>query len=328
MMLIPPGAMFALSAEGVRAPDELPDNYAFVANVSRLVGAARFALAPGHHLRRANATEAAEIRAILQRQPSPVITVPWEHSRPVGGPSQPLPEAEWRYFVVGFRGSNDTVAEIEEVFGLTTFELKIAFTVVTQMIGGRPCSGVLSHPSRLFQLLEAAVWGRLPFLDITESEVAQIAEILGKLGQHDHSLVDVKRLARQLLDLEALPPTSPLRFLGYFATLESLLTHRPNQSDPYDSITRQVKKKLALLDHRWQPNIDYGPFAGARPDTIWAKMYEYRSSLAHGDAPSFENEFQTLGNHDNAVTLVRQTVKAVIRQALVEPRLIADLRDC
>jgi hypothetical protein len=57
-------------------------------------------------------------------------------------------------------------------------------------------------------------------------------------------------------------------------------------------------------------------------------MYGYRSSLAHGDAPNFDGELRTLGSHDNALNLMRQTVKAVIRQALIEPQLLADLREC
>jgi hypothetical protein len=116
--------------------------------------------------------------------------------------------------------------------------------------------------------------------------------------------------------------------LGHFAVLEALLTHPPKPTDPYDSITRQVKKKLALLDHRSQPGIDYSSFAEANRETVWAKMYAYRSTLAHGGAPTFDGDLQVLGSHDNALKLVKQTAKALIRQALIEPQLLADLRDC
>jgi len=36
----------------------------------------------------------------------------------------------------------------------------------------------------------------------------------------------------------------------------------------------------------------------------------------------------TTGNHDNALKLLKQTVKAIGRQSLIEPRLLVDLRDC
>jgi hypothetical protein len=35
-----------------------------------------------------------------------------------------------------------------------------------------------------------------------------------------------------------------------------------------------------------------------------------------------------LGSNDNALKLVKQTAKALIRQALIEPQLLADLSDC
>jgi hypothetical protein len=57
-------------------------------------------------------------------------------------------------------------------------------------------------------------------------------------------------------------------------------------------------------------------------------MYAYRSTLAHGGAPSFDGDLQVLGSNDNALKLVKQTAKALIRQALIEPQLLADLRGC
>ncbi len=80
--------------------------------------------------------------------------------------------------------------------------------------------------------------GGPPLLDVALPTLAQVRPLqVGKPGQ-----------------LKALPHFSPLRFLGYFAMLESLLTHAPNPSDPYDSITRQVQKRRALLElwpFRW-----------------------------------------------------------------------------
>ncbi len=58
-------------------------------------------------------------------------------------------------------------------------------------------------------------------------------------------------------------------------------------------------------------------------------MYHYRSLLAHGGVPNFqERELRILRNHDNALKLLKDTVKATIRQALIEPQLLVDLREC
>jgi hypothetical protein len=83
-----------------------------------------------------------------------------------------------------------------------------------------------------------------------------------------------------------------------------------------------------LLDNRWQPRIDYSPFPESKPETIWATMYAYRSSLAHGVEPDFKSDLQLLRSSNRALVLLKQTVKGVLRQALIEPQLIRDLRNC
>jgi hypothetical protein len=110
--------------------------------------------------------------------------------------------------------------------------------------------------------------------------------------------------------------------------LEALLTHQPKPSDPYESITRQIKKKVALLDNRWSPRIDYRRFGGVDPDKVWEKMYSYRSALAHGAKPNFTGDLQLLRNPDQALSLVKETVKSIARFALVDPRLLEDLKEC
>jgi hypothetical protein len=311
-----------ISAEDTQSAGQ---HYAFVMNASSLVGTDSFTLAPGHELRRASTTEISTIKEVIIKSLMHGPTMmPWEQRTVEGGSLESMPEAEWRYFVISFQGSNHVLLDIEEAFSVARAELKIGFTVLKSP--GR--SGLMFDPGRLFHLLEQAKWGHLGFIDVTASDVEQIVQIHTQLEKYDRRLVDVKRFTRQLQDLEALPPSSPLRFLGYFAVLEALLTHLPNPTDPYESITRQIKKKVSLLDHRWQSPIEYSSFAGEKSEKIWKKMYDYRSVLAHGGAPAFDDELQILKNHDNALKLLKQTVKAVIRQALVEPQLLADLRDC
>ena len=138
----------------------------------------------------------------------------------------------------------------------------------------------------------------------------------------------MRRIAGQMLELEALPWHSPSKFLAYFGILESLLTIKPKPNDQCASITHQIKNKIALLDHRWSPCLDYSAFNGAKEDTVWAKMYAYRSALAHGDTPNFGSELQKLGSHENAMELLKSAVKAIARLALKEPQLMTDLRRC
>jgi hypothetical protein len=316
---VPAGMSFSIP---IGDSDQSQDNYGFVMNVSKLVGVESFNLCSGHELRRAKPAEIDVIHQILASWMTTFVKLPWEWKLPAVGQIETLPEAQWRYHVISFRGSNETLAEIERACDLAPLEIKIGFVVLHSPSG----SGLMMHPGRLFQFLENVM--RIGFLEVSASDINAIRLILEQLRQHDERLVEVRRLLQQLQDLEAIPVHSPLRFLGYFAVLEALLTHPPKPTDPYDSITRQIKKKVALVDHRCTPPIDYGEFGNANRETIWSKMYEYRSGLAHGGMPNFNADLQVLGSHPNAMRLIKESVKAVVRQALVEPQLLADLKDC
>jgi hypothetical protein len=57
-------------------------------------------------------------------------------------------------------------------------------------------------------------------------------------------------------------------------------------------------------------------------------MYDYRSRVAHGGVADFTGKLRILRNHEEALKLVKDTTKAVIRHALKEPQLLIDLREC
>ena len=323
------GAEQAVPSAGLG--NETPESYAFVANIAGLPPGGPHILAPGHELRRASSEEIAVIReTALPLLPGPraIYQHLWERRwPPERGLVEVLPEAEWRYFVIAFTGSNVTVSDLEAAFDLTPLELEVVLTfLLTDLGGGR--RGIVWHGSRLFQVLQPAPFDMGFFREVLPGDLEAVRDIYSRLHAHDRGVIDVRRLAAQLGDLKTLPHQSPLCFLGYFAILESLLTHRPKPTDPYESMTRQVKKKMALLDGRWSPRLDYRAFGDTKPETLWAKMYTYRSILAHGGTPSFTGELAVLRSHDDAVRLIREATKAVIRHALREPQLIVDLREC
>jgi hypothetical protein len=320
-----------LASQGAETP--VPENYAFVMNVSHLEGATNYTLAPGHELRRATSDEIAFIKDTLKRWgPSSTLAFTpyslWESRWPVRGRAEALPEAERRYFVIAFRGSNVTIEELRSAFDIAPLELEVGFTIMYHGLGGAASPGVVWHPGRLFHVLEHAHFNDSFFVAVSTSEIDELRAIHSQRQKHDNRLVDIQRLAMQFSELKGLPHHSPLRFLGYFGILESLLTHTPKPSDPYETITRQVKRKVALLDNRWPRRLDYAPFGGTSPDSIWSKMYAYRSQIAHGGSLDLTADLKVLGSHEVALTLIKDTAKAVIRQALFEPQLLADLREC
>jgi hypothetical protein len=308
-------------------------NYAFIMNLFDLGDLRNYELAPGHMLRRATHDEIETIRGLLPRLGAAWDpwkgTLLWECQWPHrGGVVERLPEEQWRYFVIAFEGTNHTINSLQQAMDVPPVELEIAFTILRDRVTP-PGIGFTWSPGRLFHLLQNANLNEATFFrTLMEPELHAIASLHASFVAHDTALIDVKRFAQQVGGLKAFPSDSPLRFLGFFAVLESLLTHAPKPGDPYDSITRQVTKKVALLDRRWAPRLDYSPFGGASQDKVWARMYQYRSLLAHGGQPTFAGDLALLGDHQLALKLVRDAVKAIIRQAVAEPELLIDLREC
>jgi hypothetical protein len=326
------GATMSVSGPADPVQSELPDDYAFVMNVGRLTDARSFEIAPGHELRRATKNEIAIIKDCLRvRAPAPQWKYMslWEQQWPhTGDVVNMLSESDWRYHVIAFKGSNAMMLDLLAAFDLAPLELEVGFIVRHLQTGDELRPGVSWNAGRLFHVLEDAEFNPCFFVDVSEQEIETIQQVHARLREHNERLMDVRHLVTQVGELKALPHRSALRFLGYFAILESLLTHAPKASDPYDSITRQVRRKLMLLDHRWTHPIDYSPFCGATPETVWSKMYSYRSLVAHGGEPKFEKDLKVLQNEETALKLIKETVKAVIRQTLSEPQLLLDLREC
>jgi hypothetical protein len=320
---------------GSRPVLEVPKSFSFVLNVSSIEGGSAesgIMVSPGLTLRRASIGEVAAIRDVLEREAGNKNLVPWQNSTKKESDdhtSYPvLPKEEWRYFVIDFEGSNLEIAEFEQTLSVADVELKLGFTVLKEAFVGTNIPTLLFDPARLFSQVQRTVRGDLQFVVMNPSIASDISALDQTIKAYDAKVINIERLSKQLLELDALPYASPLLFLGYFAILESLLTHQPDAKDTIDSITRQVKRKLMLLDNRWKPPLDYAPFKGGTPESVWNKMYAYRSALAHGSEPDFKGNLNLLGDHRAALSLLRQAVKSVLRQAVAEPLLIRDLRDC
>lgn len=138
-------------------------------------------------------------------------------------------------------------------------------------------------------------------------------------------------------------PDNDLKMLGYFGVLEAVLSHAPRPNDPADSITRQLKRNLILLDNRMPDGrkLDILSQTGAKRDKIIGKMYEYRSSIAHGGDPkaSMDWLFDNLYSEPRPPmpllpnikarwirVFIRTIIRRVLRQAMAEPQLVSDLK--
>jgi hypothetical protein len=315
------------------APDTFtPKPFAFVLNVAKLAGGDTLELFPSGILRRASEEEIAFTKQILRSLFGEHFTGSlWETRRPKSGAGKyvRLPRKRWRYYVIEFQGSNRDVEFLEQALTIAPCGLEVGFLLSVARLERTILPVCLYSAHRLFQSLAAlSNTGSSNARTITKADAEHVGAVHAKLKAHDHGILDLKNILKLVFDLQDLPRFCPLQVLGYFAVLESLLTHAPKPDDRYDSIIRQIRQKLALLNKRWNPPLDYTAFTTQKHETVWTKMYAYRSAIAHGTTPNFTGDLAALGNATNANNLISETVRKTIHQALEEPQLLADLQAC
>jgi hypothetical protein len=305
--------------------------FAFVLNVKELVNIDSVAIAPGYTLRKAHKTEIEYIKEFLKENGTRYGTGIWEDKPNTSGKVRKLPKKLWRYFVIEFENDDPNLDLLEAALAVAPSSLDIGFAKIKVNVGGVIRPACLYHAPSLYQSLSAlylANTGRDKLLlSVGTAEGSEINNVFRLMAEHDHEILELTRVGELLLDLRDLPHFSPLQILGYFAILESVLTHQPRPDDRYESLTRQITNKLALLDKRWNPSFDYSLLGGAKHEKIWPQMYAYRSTIAHGNKLDFKTKLALLKNEDVANALITDAVKKTIRQAYVEPRLVKDLHD-
>ena len=316
----------------MNATEGQTEYFQFVMNVACLTDAETYDLGHGMVLRRPTAHELSVIRDVLDKlDPSPLRGTPtmWERHYPItDGIVTRAPELEFKFFVISFHEATPEQNFLRLAFNLCRCELGIGFTVSVFPNGGR---GYSQNPGYFLRATEFGMHRAEEafFLDVSAADIKEIVATAAMLETANSKFFDVPKLAGRLMELRLLPPYSPLLFLGYFSILESILTHLPDPSDPYDSITRQVKKKVALLNSRFDKPLNYATIGGAGSDTIWGAMYHLRSCIAHGSTPDFERgKLTLLSDFDTALALIKETTKKVVRHCLREPELVHDLREC
>jgi len=312
--------------------------FGLLANVKRISVEEPFEVAPGVVFRPARDDEALTLRQLLEfatidglfrhRNPYETYTehevIAPDHTRTH---IHNLPSGEYRYYVAEFTGTNLTLHRVLEVSVLTPCELELGISIHINEAGFRFGFSVDSQK----RVLEEAKHSDACLLELKRSQLEEIKSVFVKFQQHKDDGVGLLPALSQFKQLHAIPISSPLRFLGYMAILESLITHQPKPNDPYESLTRQVRQKMLLLDRRRSnlklPYEHFGP--DCKPDKIWTTLYNYRSAVAHGTSVDFKNrDFRILGSARQALDFIRDATVSVMRHTLDEPELVSDLRAC
>jgi hypothetical protein len=241
-----------------------------------------------------------------------------------------LPRDKWKYWVIAFDGLSYLIDEIQRAAILLPTDLDIGLTLLFS--GANQQGDLIGWTSMPLHLVEK-------YSDVNEHtknakkvsvvELTKIREYYTRISRLPPEAFFVKQAIVNYYTVRAIPSKSELRVVGYFAIIESLITHAPRLSETLDSINHQIVNKLILLRKRFERPIALKTyFLDAGEEKIWKLLYSYRSCLAHGETPDFKTKLQVLKSHDNVILFLKEIIKELIIYGLKEYVFLSDLKKC
>lgn len=174
----------------------------------------------------------------------------------------------------------------------------------------------------------------LPSLEDLPEIRQNISYVLGNMTKEFPS--EISQILFMFTSLDNLPDSSQFKFLGYFAVIEGLLSHAPQNSDRMDSIQRQLIRNITLLNNRLKKidrEIQFSHFGETKPENVLVKLYAYRSAIAHGS--NLEDPLNNINkirpgskktDHLWVHDWLRIMTKKLLLEAVIEPELVSDLK--
>lgn len=199
---------------------------------------------------------------------------------------------------------------------------------------GRLAQRIGGHPAQCFQYLDLTPLAE----SLHPLDIHHLTEVVTLRACFDNNKYPSIVKAIEMFRALDVHPSSSLKMLGYFAVIESLLSHKPNSSDSADSIARQLKRNLPLLNNRMiavdtQRSLGFNEFGNTKIDNVISRLYDYRSAIAHGGDESSAIKALTVIHQGWNLTeilwaerFLRRIVKRVIVQSMREPQLVVDLK--
>ncbi len=239
-----------------------------------------------------------------------------------------LPRQEWRYYVINYSGYNIDITIFFRVSTLVyPYLLSFIHVATTEEFGtGEARAWGYEDGSQIFY---DSLFAETKAHVFDESTLTQIVKLYKKF----HLLEAVKhegilRAIDYHSNIKRLRNINHLLVLAYFMIIEMLLTHNPNDKELGDSLSHQIRTKIALLVPRLAKPIDYSIFGNnIKSEKLWTKLYNYRSKIAHGDHVDFESgDLSTLNSQKAADEFLGNATKSLLAHAIEEPDLVNSLK--
>jgi hypothetical protein len=312
------------------------DSYAFVLNLYKYTGPLPLQIADNIALDRATAAQADGIRELLGQYGNSIRTGQWlYYVEPLEEPLKgshffvPIAPNQTKFWVLNFFGDPMAIWRFCTAAQLTDAELDIAATFHPKQGNGIQ----QLEPTRVFHFWEQHLNPVLQPLNSADLLNAlnyrdKMEDLAAKAGPIAEAEETVVRVYGDFARLSFGPRSGHLVLLGHFALIEALITHDPHKLG--DSLNHQLSNKMPLLMRRFDVPLNPSPhFAIDDPKTLWKRLYEVRSIIAHGGRLNFKKgHLRELGDIDSVQSFVRTALKRLIVQAMYEPQFVFDLKAC
>lgn len=239
-----------------------------------------------------------------------------------------LSQAEQRYLLLTFSGNGNEAylfLSAAQLVVPTLWSLMHVYTSEPFGIGDPTgfAGDTLAYQRKINEWLKAE-----PHAVLDQAAVGRIIESYTTLRNLDRQAHPGTWRAVDLFQLFArMPLMQVFDVLAMFMLIEMLLTHNPSDKEIGDSLTHQVLHKVPFVFERRGEQIDYSVFGGSSGiNTIWKKLYAYRSCIAHGDQPDFGSKLQILRDADTANRFLTDITRRLIRFSIDDPKLFEGLK--
>lgn len=316
--------------------------FAFVINHLEIQFDLPIEITSGYKFQRANESQIDEFRDYVKNligftPHSNIDELPYERSYEKCGKSvrdtdtyalRPLERDKWKYYIIEIELSEmpeDKFFDLQLSSNISDSELVFDSFIY---IAGEKNRTYYKYPNVLQRFFVDN--GLLPPQSIKQENIQQIGSLYNLLKKTEREYGFIKKAITIFDSLRNTSIRDDLGILGLFIVIESLVTHKPGKIETYDSLIQQVSTKVPLISHRFKDSdVKCSEFfMDADEKTIWKKLYSYRSNIAHGRGSEVDASLQILKDKSNVFKFLQKITKHLIVQALIEPQLISDLRNC
>lgn len=242
-----------------------------------------------------------------------------------------LTEDKYRYWVIEFNDNGNKRKFLEKSIMLlkNSFEFGFIFITPSITLGNKETVVMTSDYTINMYKKISRNYPDYNAIEVDFEELELIPKLYEQLLLNGNKYNFINHAINNFDSLKYIDDNLDLLLVGYFSIIETLITHPPRLNESLDSISHQIVNKLNLLQKFFIRQLNYKEyFKEGKEETIWKKLYSYRSDIAHGNIVNFDNKYNILNSNKSIQLFLRETIKNLIILALEKPEFLNDLKKC